>query len=119
MPILLVTGTKLSKGPNDAEAVFDPGATTPNGSFCNVATVAPSIWAEYNACPPVVATVAPSRKPSLTLVVTLPLMKLGAANVVGSPTNAEKISVESVVLVTRMLARTNGSGSHWSCSIVK
>jgi hypothetical protein len=54
---------------------------------------------------------APSRLPSMTPVRMVPEMRLGAGNVVGSPTNAEKICGAAVVLVTRMLLRTKGSGS--------
>src|SRR5688572_19420742 len=119
MPILLVTGTALTEGPNDADAVFEPpaGAMTLKGWSCSDATVVPSICAWYKAVGAEVATVAPSVPPSMMLVRTLPLMKLGAANVVGSPTNAEKICVAVVVLVTRMLLSTNGSGSNWSPAI--
>ena len=119
MPMLLVTGTASREGPNDADAVFDPpaGAMTLNGWFCSVATVRPSICAWYSDVGAAVAIVAPSFPPSMTFVLTLPLMKFGAENVVGSPTNAEKIWVEVVVLVTRMLFSTNGSGSNWSSSI--
>ena len=56
--------------------------------------------------------------PSMTLVVIVPLMMFGAANVVGKPTNAEKICVVVVVLVTRMLLSTNGSGLYLSRSTV-
>ena len=64
------------------------------------------------------ATVAPFPVSSITLVVIVPLIRFGAANVVGKPTNAEKICVVVVVLVTRMLLSTNGSGLYLSRSTV-